>query len=386
VHHDRLTIAVYAVPALWGWILYSFSPSVPLLRDEQGTSRAVAGLHGTAIAVGSILAAAVSVAIVRRIGRRGVLVTGSALAAFGVVLLVAAPGVVWTVSAAFVVGAGGAMAFNAVSPVLSSHHDQAGAAAISEANGVAAALGIFGPVAVGVSVALGLSWRGAVALAVPIAVLAVMLVLRAPAVPALDADPRPAAGARDPLPRRFWVALGVVTCTVAVEFCLTYWAGDLLRQQTGVSASTAAALISVVIGGMAIGRFSAGWFTGRVGVEPLLLAAIGLAVAGWLILWLATSVAVAAVGLLVVGLGVSVQFPMALARLLRASAGRSDEAAGWATLGAGVASGCAPFALGAISDAVGPHRGFLLVPALLLAAAVGVVLAPARRRLSLRAG
>lgn len=375
---------MYAVPALWGWVLYSFSPSVPLLREEQGTSRAVAGLHGTAIAVGVILAAALSVAIVRQIGRRWVLVAGSGLAALGTALLVAAPSVGWTVSAALVVGLGGSMAFNAVSPVLADHHDEAAAAAISEANGVAAGLGILGPLAVGASVALGLSWRGAVVLAVPIAALAIALVLRAPSVPALDADARRADGAHDPLPRRFWVALGVVTCTVAVEFCLTYWAGDLLRQQTGVATSTAAVLISVLIAGMAIGRFSAGWFTGRVGVEPLLLAAIGLAAVGWLIMWLATSVPVAVAGLLVVGLGVSVQFPMALARLLRASAGRTDEAAGWATLGAGVASGGAPFALGAVSDAVGPHRGFLLVPAVLLVAAAGVLLAPARRRVAAR--
>lgn len=384
IERDRLTLAVYTVPAVWGWFLYSFGPSVPLLRAEQGTSRAVAGLHGTALAVGSVVSAAIAVAVVRRIGRRGLLVAGSSGTLVGVLLLTAAPGLPWTVLAAFVIGIGGSAAFNSVSPVLADHQQGAGAAAISEANGVAAAIGVLAPLAVGASVALGLTWRGAVLITVPIAALAIAAVLRAPQSPSLVGDPPPTSRDTAALPPRFWAALGVVTCCVAVEFCLTYWVGDLLRQRTQVAGGTAAALISVVIAGMAVGRFCAGPLTARWGIEPLLLGAIGVAAAGWLLVWLATDVRVAVVGLLVTGLGVSVQFPMALARLLRAARGRTDTAASWATLGAGVASGFAPFGLGALSDVVGPHRGFLLVPALLLLGAGGVVLAPVRRRLVAR--
>lgn len=382
VQRDHLTVAVYSVTAVWGWFLYSFGPSVPLLRVEQGTSRAVAGLHGTALALGSVVSAAIAVAAVRRIGRRGLLVAGVGTSLAGVLLLTLSPGLPWTVLAVLVVGIGGSSAFNAVSPVLADHHREAGAAAISEANGVAAGVGVFAPLAVGASVALGLSWRGAVLITVPLAVGAMVAVLRAPRSPALVAPRARGGGADVVLPPRFWAALAVVTCCVAVEFCLTYWAGDLLRQRTGVSGGVAAALISVVIAGMAVGRLGGSRITLRVGVEPLLLVAFGVAVLGWVVVWLATSVPVAVAGLLVLGLGVSVQFPLSLARLLRASRGRTDAAASWATLGAGVASGGAPFALGALSDVVGPHRGFVLVPVLLLVAAGGVVLAPARRRVS----
>lgn len=385
IHRDQLTTALYAVPAMWGWVLYSLSPSIPLLRAEQGTSRAVAGLHGTASALGAVTAAALTVAVMRRIGRRGSLVAGSVVTTVGVVLLTLAPSVWFTVPATFVLGMGGNLAYNAVSPVLSAHHREAGPAAISEANGVAALIGIVAPLAVGASVALGLTWRGAVLLSVPVALVAIRLVLRAPDAPALHPDPRRAGAADGRLPRRFWVALVVVTCAVAVEFCLIYWAGDLLRQSTGVSAGTAAALLSVVLAGMAIGRLCAAPLTARLGVERLLLGSIGVAAVGWLLLWSATSLPLAVLGLLVVGLGVALQFPLALARLLRISDGRTDEAAGWATFGAGVASGAAPFALGAVSDAVGPHSGFLLVPAVLVVAAAGVVLAPLRRRAAARA-
>ena len=384
VQRDHLTFAVYAVTSVWGWFLYSFGPSVPLLRIEQGTSRAVAGLHGTALALGSVVSAAIAVTAVRRIGRRGLLVAGVGGAIVGVLLLTLSPGLPWTVLGALVVGVGGSSAFNAASPVLADHHREAGPAAISEANGAAAGVGVFAPLAVGASVALGLSWRGAVLVTVPLALGAMVAVARAPQSPALARRPQPRDSAVAVLPPRFWVALAVVTCSVAVEFCLTYWAGDLLRQRTGVSGGVAAALISVIIAGMAIGRLGGGRLTLRVGVERLLLGALGVAAAGWAIVWQAATVPVAVVGLLVLGLGVSVQFPLALARLLRAAGGRTDVAASWATLGAGVASAAAPFALGALSDVVGPHRGFVLVPVLLLVAAIGVVVAPARRRVARR--
>ena len=78
---DQLTRAAYASFAFWGWFLYGFGPAVPLLRDEQRTSRAVAGLHGTALALGTVLSAAISVPLVRRFERRGTLIGATVVAA-----------------------------------------------------------------------------------------------------------------------------------------------------------------------------------------------------------------------------------------------------------------------------------------------------------------
>jgi len=57
LERDRLTWLTYLQLGCYGYFLYGFGPSLSLLRDEQGTSRAVAGLHGTALAVGSLCAA-----------------------------------------------------------------------------------------------------------------------------------------------------------------------------------------------------------------------------------------------------------------------------------------------------------------------------------------
>jgi fucose permease len=78
------------------------------------------------------------------------------------------------------------------------------------------------------------------------------------------------------------------------------------------------------------------------------------------------------VGLFVTGLGVSLHYPLGIARALAASGGRRDQAAARASLGVGLAVGAAPFTLGAVADRVGTHAAFLVVPALLAAAAASV--------------
>ena len=46
LHRDRLTWLVYLQLGCFGYFLYGFGPTVSLLRDEQGISRTLSGLHG----------------------------------------------------------------------------------------------------------------------------------------------------------------------------------------------------------------------------------------------------------------------------------------------------------------------------------------------------
>jgi predicted MFS family arabinose efflux permease len=88
LHRDRVTVALYAHFVAWGWLLYSFSPSVPLLAREMGITKAQAGLHGTAMAAGTVVTAFVSARMVERFGRRVTLLIASGVLALGVVILV----------------------------------------------------------------------------------------------------------------------------------------------------------------------------------------------------------------------------------------------------------------------------------------------------------
>ena len=75
----------------------------------------------------------------------------------------------------------------------------------------------------------------------------------------------------------------------------------------------------------------------------------------------------------------SLYFPLGLSRAIAASDGRPDQATARVGLGAALASGVGPFVLGALADAAGIHAAMLVVPALLVVAAVGIRLAPALR-------
>jgi MFS family permease len=380
---DQLTRAAYSYFALWGWFLYSFGPIVPILRQEQGTTRAVAGLHGTALAGGSLLSAAVSVPLVRRYGRRAVLLAACAVVSLGVLTLLTVRGPAWTVPACLLTGIGGALGLNAVNPVLADHHGELGAGAIGEANAVAVGAGVIAPLGVGAAVALGLTWRGATAVTLPLAVLVTILLWRAPRLPALAKPVAPQDVSRGVPGRAFWLAWGVMIACVATEFCCTFWSADQLRTHVGLGSGTASAAVSALLVGMTIGRLSSVPLTARWPVERLLLGAIMLALVGWAVMWTATSAVVAVTGLGVLGLGLALQFPLSLVRVMHASGGRPDTANALVSVGTGLASGLAPFALGALADRVGARDGFLLVPALLASGVLLLALGrgPGARRL-----
>jgi fucose permease len=170
------------------------------------------------------------------------------------------------------------------------------------------------------------------------------------------------------------LAWAVTLLCIGVEFCLTFWAADELRDRAGASSAAATAGITAIVGGMFAGRLLGGRLALRVPPGRLLLAAVAVTLAGFAGFWFSTAPVPAMAGLVVVGLGIALQYPLGTVRAVAASGGRPDRAAGRLTIAAGLASGIAPFALGALADSIGTHGAFLLVPALLLAAAAGVML------------
>ena len=158
---DRMTVAFYGSFVVWGWLLYSFNPSVPLLADELGISDAQAGLHGTAMAAGGILAAFVTPRFVRSHGRRTAILVACGLIAVGASGLVAAPSLAWSLPAMVVLALGGNIAISAAQAGVALRHGSKASAALTEGNGIGSSVGLVGPLAVGVCVAdrLGLAAR-----------------------------------------------------------------------------------------------------------------------------------------------------------------------------------------------------------------------------------
>jgi hypothetical protein len=120
----------------------------------------------------------------------------------------------------------------------------------------------------------------------------------------------------------------------------------------------------------------------RFAVDHLLYGALALNAAGFGLFWLSTDPAAAVAGLLGCGLGVALYFPLGLSRAIAASDGQPDRASARVGIGAALASGAGPFGLGALADATSIHTAMLVVPGLLVVAAIGIRLAPARTAVS----
>ena len=384
LRRDGVTVALYSNFVVWGWLLYSFSPSVPLLAAEQGINKAQAGLHGTAMAVGTLLSAVVSAWLVERLGRRGTLLLAVGVLAAGVVGLVSGGSLTTTLPGALVTAIGGTLVLSAGTTALSVHHGEAAAAAVTEANGVGALFGMFAPLTVGASVAVGWGWRPAVAITVALAAVAAVLVGRQPGRGALGTsrgpvamaatDAAPSADLRQGFSRTFsffWIGLVAV---VAIENATIFWAADLLISRTGAGPGIATGALTGLVAGMCAARFVVGPIALRRAPEKLLILAFALAGVGWFILWSATTTPVALVGLVIAGFGYGAHYPLSISLVLRASQGQPDRAQARATLGAGGAIAIAPFLLGALADRFGTHGAFLLLPVLIAIGAGAVAL------------
>ncbi|MBO0900144.1 MFS transporter [Cellulomonas sp. zg-ZUI199] len=387
---DRLTVGLYTPFMVWGWLLYSFNPSVPLLADELGVSAAQAGLHGTAMAVGGLVAAPVTPRAVRWAGRRGAVVGATLLLALGVAALLLGPSLPWTLAGMFVTALGGNVMIASAQVGLSEHTGPAASAAITEANGVGSSVGLLGPLAVGACVSAGWGWRAGVAVTIVLAVAAAVVVARSPHTTALPARRRARAAELAPVDgattaattadtvagdavdgtgrRTARLAAGLfltsIVAATALENATTYWATDLVLSRTDAGPGIAAATTAGLVAGMSAMRFVVGPLSLRVHPAHLLAASFGIALVGWAVLWTATDVGVALAGLVVAGFGYGAQYPLSISLLLAASPGQGDRVQARATLAGALAIGVAPFLLGALADAFGTHLAFLVVPVL----------------------
>jgi fucose permease len=174
----------------------------------------------------------------------------------------------------------------------------------------------------------------------------------------------------------------LVSVVVGLEFCLVFYAPQLLRVGAGIPTPQAAALLSFFYAGELGGRAAGGFLTRRPGGAGALIV-LGLAVtaAGVLTIWVSGRAWLAAPGLLVAGLGVANLYPLALALALGAAGEQTDLANARVQLLVGAAVLAAPLALGLLADRLGVERAFALVIALIATALPLISLPCAARRL-----
>lgn len=374
---DGLTRLTYGQMCLWAWFLYGLGATTALLRDDQGTSRAMAGLHGSALAVTGIAAALLASRLVARLGRGRVMRLASIITMTGI-LAYAWPGASYavTLAGAAICGVGGTLLIITVNAFLLSHQGKAGPASLTESNALAAFCGLVAPLVVGIGAATVLGWRaGVLVVVVGLIVVEVIRGRRTALFGAAEAaDHAHHRSAR--LPRRVYWTMALIVCFLGVEFSMVLWSADLLRERAMFGPAAAAASLASVTAGMALGRLVGSRLAERVEVDVVLRASTIVALAGFFVAWAFTHGWVMLLGLFITGIGLGAQWPLAVARAVHASGGMTDRASALASVFGSISIAIAPFALGALSDILGFHEAFLLVPVVLALALVILVIRP----------
>jgi fucose permease len=364
--HDRVTAIEYVQLAFWAWFLYAFGATNALLRDEQGTSRSVAGFHGTALAVGGLLGAMLTAGVIDRWGR-GRVIRISAVASAASILIYTVPNgtVPVTLAGAALACFFGTFLLISINAFLLDYQGPAGPTALTEANALASLAGLLGPLAVGLGAATFLGWRAGM-WTVVVALLAIE-VWRGPDVDVYGTKGLAAhEDAPGRLPRRAFWSLGLVMCFLGAEFCLTFWGADLLRERCGFGPAAAAAALASITAGMLVGRLWGARLARRMPTERLLKLSIVFALLAFALAWSFTWWPIVILGMMLTGVGIGVHWPLGVARVVRASGGMTDRASASASIAGSVAIAVAPILLGVMSDRVDFHVAFLLVPVLLL--------------------
>jgi len=373
-HRDRLTLSMYGHLAVYGFFMYAFGPAQPLLRDEQGTSRTVAGLHGTFLAFGAIIAGTLNTRIAHRFGAERSTWLGALVFSAGILELVLFKTLPFTFTAALLCGTGGSIMVNNSTGVFHEHLPMRYAEkALAEGNAVAALIGALGTTTVGLLAASRFGWRSGLLVSVVAALLLRVFVYRKPTE---EHAPDPEGRATGSLSRMFWVGWICIITAVGVEVASTFWAAALVRARTGANPGISTLIVMVIALGMGLGRYLGSRGLQRASLDQLLILVLIITAIGFSIFWLANSLLVSFMGLGILGLGVSMQYPLALSRLIRLSDHRPNLAVGRASLAAGSAIGLAPLLLGFLGDHIGIQKAYLIVPAMLAVGLVAVWLSP----------
>jgi len=367
------TIALQTVVV--NFFLGSFGPAQPLLRADQHTSLTIAGLHGTALGIASILAGLANPRLAHRFGRSKTGWIGLGIFSLGLSIFVAASAVPITIGAALITGFGTSTIINNFVTSMNGHYGKLAPVAITQANAIASCGYVSGTLVVG-TIANNYRdlWRFGILLALPLAAYLFFVMRDKSPEEHVPNEHGPQSGK---LSRAFWFAwIGFVAC-ISSEFATSFWAAALVIDRTKATPAISTLVIAALGTGMGLGR----WYWGKIlkgwTLDSQLKTIIGIQFIGFAVLWFSHNLILSFFSLLVAGLGISSQFALASLRLIGLSDHRPDLAIGKSSLAAGIAIGGAPFLLGVLGDHLGISRAYIMVPVLIAIAYLAVQLVPA---------
>jgi fucose permease len=363
---NRATWLAYTMLAYYGYFLNIFGPITPFLKNELHLSYTVSSLHFSAFALGMIGAGLAGYRVIQKFGRWHSLWIGVFGMCLSAVLLIAGTDPKVTIAASFLMGLVGSLILAIIPSVLSDQHGEMRAVALSEANVISSIVSAIAPVLVGWFATMALGWRAA--LLIPVA--AALLIrfgfgkVNLPAVPVSTASD----AGRSRLPTIYWIYWVALVVGVSIEFCMIFWSADYLETALKVPKADAAQAVSLFLIAMIIGRIASSRLVQRFTSHQVIIVALLIAAAGFLIYWTASAPIFGIIGLFVTGLGVAPLYPLIISLALGSAGSNIDRASALGSLASGTAIFLLPLILGRLADAVGIRSAYAVIIVLLVIA------------------
>ena len=357
--------AVFWTACLQGTILNfflgGFGPAQPLLRQEQGTSLTVAGLHGTMMGLAAIIAGFIHPTLIHKIGRPKTSWIGLLIFTTGVPFFVLGGSIAFTLPAVLYSCIGFNFVILNMIATLSAHYPKTPDLAASQSNAINAIGYVIGTVMVGTFAKLGISWRLALLLVIP-ATIALYFYGHNKVEDTRDLSAPKQSGK---LGIKFWIAWIGFFATISSEFATSFWAATLVTNRTGADAAISTLCIAALGTGFGIGRWYIPIWMSHTTLDNRLKTILSIQLLSFLIFWLSHNLTVSLIALLFIGIGISGQFPMTTVRLIKLSNNRPDLAMAKSAFAGGGAIALAPFLLALLGDQIGISRAYLMVPILI---------------------
>jgi hypothetical protein len=176
----------------------------------------------------------------------------------------------------------------------------------------------------------------------------------------------------------FWVAWFAFVACISSEFATSFWASALLKDRVGSTAAVSTVAVVAFGTGMGVGRWYGGHVLKKIKLDSQLSILIVLQFIGFITFWFSHAMLLSLLALMIVGMGISMQFALSAIRLVGFSENRPDLAVGRSSLGAGIAIAGAPFLLGFLGDNFGISRAYIMVPVLIATAFILTKLTPSQ--------
>lgn len=366
----------------FGIVLTTLGAVLPSLVERFGLDKSAAGALFVIMSFGILVGSLVFGPIVDLRGYKRVLVVAAAFIALGLAGIAYAPSLAWLRIAIVLVGLGGGVINGGTNALVAD-------VSAGERSAGLSLLGVFfGVGAVGVPFALALllgrfSYSTLIAgVAVLVLVpLLVTAVARFPAPKQAQGFPLAAAGrlVRDPVLLLMGMMLFLES---GMEITVGGWTATYFQEELGLAGQRALVFLSLYWLGMMLMRLGLGWLLRRASPARVLLACLGVALVGALLLIGTESVTAAGGGVFLIGCGFAATYPVVLGFVGDRYEQLSGTAFSVVIVMALIGGMLLPYATGALGGVYGLRGSFLIIPtALVLLAALLFVVT---RRLSTR--